>query len=115
MNTLFHRLVVSLVALPLLLAAPLGAADWAEWRGPLRNGVSLEKGLLQEWPKDGPKLMWQANDIGAGYSTPSVVGDRIYLLSNDGLENESAIALSTKDGKKIWSTRLGNVGNPKQE
>jgi outer membrane protein assembly factor BamB len=54
------------------------------------------------------------NDIGDGYSTPSVVGTRIYLMSNRGMDNEFVQALSTVDGKVIWSTRVGNVGNPDQ-
>jgi outer membrane protein assembly factor BamB len=53
-------------------------------------------------------------DIGDGYSTPAVVGARIYLMSNTGMENEFVQALSTKDGKPIWTTRVGNVGNPNQ-
>ncbi|MSU57292.1 MAG: polyvinylalcohol dehydrogenase [Pedosphaera sp.] len=98
-----------------LVALPLGAADFPQWRGPQRTGVSAETGLLQAWPKDGPKLLWQVKDIGTGYSTPSVVGDRIYLAGNEGLENEFALALSAKDGRRVWSTKLGKVGNPKQE
>jgi outer membrane protein assembly factor BamB len=54
------------------------------------------------------------NDIGDGYSTPAVVGTRIYLMSNRGMENEFVQALSTEDGKPIWTTRVGNVGNPNQ-
>jgi outer membrane protein assembly factor BamB len=94
----------------------LGAAasDWPQWRGPQRDGISPEQGLLKQWPKDGPKLLWQVNDIG-GYSTPSVVGTRIYLMSNRGLENEFVQALSTQNGKPIWTTRAGNVGNPNQD
>jgi len=71
--------------------------------------------LLAEWPKEGPKLVWQVKDIGSGYSTPSVVGDRLYLLSNEGTNNEFVQALEAKDGKKIWSQRIGNVGNPDQQ
>jgi outer membrane protein assembly factor BamB len=59
-------------------------------------------------------LLWQVNDIGDGYSTPAVAGTRIYLLSNRGMENEFVQALSTRDGKPIWTTRIGNVGNPNQ-
>lgn len=90
------------------------AADWPQWRGPQRDGNSKDTGLLKEWPAEGPKLLWQVNDIGDGYSTPIVVGDRIYLMSNNGMENEFVAAHSTKDGKVIWTARVGNVGNPNQ-
>jgi len=101
----------------LLLSTALSALanDWPQWRGPQRNGVSQETGLLKEWPKGGPKLQWKVVDAGSGYSTPSVVGDRIYLLGNEGLENEFVEALAVKGGKRIWQTRLGDVGNPKQQ
>jgi outer membrane protein assembly factor BamB len=89
-------------------------SDWPQWRGPERNGISQERGLLKQWPAEGPKLLWQVNDIGDGYSTPAVVGTRIYLMSNRGMENEFVQALSTQDGKSIWTTRVGNVGNPDQ-
>jgi len=90
------------------------AADWPQWRGPARDGVARERSLLKQWPAGGPKLVWQVNDIGDGYSTPAVVGSRIYLMSNRGMENEFVVALSTKDGRVNWMTRVGNVGNPKQ-
>ena len=90
------------------------SADWPQWRGPDRSGVSKETGLLKQWPKEGPKLLWQVNDIGDGYSTPVVVGTRIYLMSNRGMDNEFVQALSTQDGKVVWTTRVGKVGNPDQ-
>lgn len=90
------------------------AADWPQWRGPHRDGISQEKGLLSEWPKEGPKLLWQVKDVGSGYSTPAVVGERLYLLSNEGTENESVQAREIKDGSLAWSTRIGKVGNPNQ-
>ena len=89
-------------------------SDWPQWRGPERDGNSKETGLLKQWPAGGPKLLWQVNDIGDGYSTPVVVGTRIYLMSNRGMENEFVQALSTKDGSVVWTTRVGNVGNPEQ-
>jgi outer membrane protein assembly factor BamB len=91
-------------------ALGLGAADWPQWRGPQRNGLSKETGLLKEWPKEGPKLLWQVRDIGFGYSTPAVVGTRLYLLSNKGMDNEFVQALEIKDGKQAWARRLGKVG-----
>src|SRR6185503_15115869 len=72
--------------------------------------LSREKGLLKQWPKEGPRLLWQLKDIGSGYSTPSVVGERLYLNSNEGMDNEFVLALDAKDGKRAWSTKLGKVG-----
>ncbi len=97
---------------PFLLAGLLicsMAADWPQWRGPQRTGVSKETGLLKEWPKGGPKLLWEQKDIGDGYSTPAVVGDRLYLMSNrEG--KEYVVARSVADGAEIWTKEIGKVG-----
>ena len=115
------RLGITVAAICLCLSAvsftrsanlAVSTSDWPQWRGPERNGISKETGLLKQWPEAGPKLLWQQNDIGDGYSTPVVVGTRLYLMSNRGFENEFVQALSTKDGKPIWTTRVGNVGSP---
>ncbi len=90
------------------------AADWPQWRGPDRSARSAETGLLKAWPKDGPRLLWQNKDVGDGYSTPAVAGDRVYMLSNRGLDDEYVLALSARDGKVLWTTTLGKVGNPDQ-
>jgi outer membrane protein assembly factor BamB len=65
-----------LSAIPITPSANIGdpVSDWPQWRGPNREGVSQEKGMLKQWPAGGPKLAWQVNDVGDGYSTPSVVG-----------------------------------------
>jgi outer membrane protein assembly factor BamB len=107
MNRIFALAFSALFA---AFALVLLAADWPQWRGLNRDGVSKETGLLQQWPEGGPKLIWQVKDVGEGYSTPSVVGDRIYLLGSEGLDDESVYCLSATDGKTIWTTRLGKVG-----
>ncbi len=78
--------------------------------GPHRDGISQETGLLPEWPKEGPKLLWQVKDVGDGFSTPAVVGDRIYLLGNKGMDDEFVEALDAKDGGRLWSKHVGKVG-----
>jgi len=85
------------------------ADDWPQWRGPDRTGSSKETGLLKEWPKDGPKLLWQNKEIGGGYSTPAVVGDNVYLMA-DRKGREYVIALAIKDGKEEWAIDIGKVG-----
>src|ERR1044071_9401907 len=106
-----YSLGVHLTAIVLLSASTsIMADDWPQWRGPQRNGTSSETGLLKDWPASGPALRWKATNIGSGYAAPSVVGDQIYVLGNTGLENEFVQALGVKDGKRIWSSKLGNVG-----
>lgn len=86
------------------------ADDWPQWRGPSRNGISKETGLLKQWPEKGPRLIWHQKDIGDGYSTPSVVGERLYLMSNRGMDEEFVQARNVRDGGEIWTTRVGKVG-----
>lgn len=87
------------------LTAPAHAADWPQWRGPNRDGVSTETGLLKEWPKEGPKLAWKADLGGVGYGSPVVVGDRLFVLAaedeNEG-QKEFALCLDTRTGKQLW-------------
>ncbi len=89
-------------------AAPTGA-DWPQWRGPNRDGISKDTGLLQEWPKDGPKVRWKRTDIGTGYSSPSVVGGKVYIQTTKG-KDEFALCLDEKTGKELWKSPIGTVG-----
>ncbi len=93
----------------LVLVLPSLAADWPQWRGPDRSGISKDTGLLKEWPRDGPPLRWKATDIGTGYSSPAVVGGRVYLQTTRNNE-ELALALDEKTGTQVWSTAVGKVG-----
>jgi outer membrane protein assembly factor BamB len=101
--------------LTLTLALTLSAADWPQWRGPNRDGVSKETGLLKEWPKDGPPLRWKRTDIGTGYSTPAIAGGKVYVQTTAG-DDEFALALDEKTGKDVWKAPIGKVGkNSKPE
>jgi outer membrane protein assembly factor BamB len=95
----------------LILASPALAGNWPEFRGPNRDGVSAETGLLKDWPAGGPPLAWRTTGLGSGYSTVSIVGDRIYT-SGDLSGSSSVLALNAADGKQIWSTKLGKAGAP---
>jgi outer membrane protein assembly factor BamB len=80
--------------------------DWPQWRGPNRDDVSKEKGLLREWPKEGPKLLWTFRDAGVGYSGFAVVRDRLYSMGADD-KQEYVFAVDLKTRKKVWSTEVG--------
>jgi outer membrane protein assembly factor BamB len=92
----------------LLLASgvlAVAAADWPQWRGPDRDGISKETGLLKTWPKTGPDLAWTYQGGGTGYSAPAVVGGKIYLPgARDG--TEYLLALDDQ-GKELWAAKIG--------
>ena len=107
MNTwiYLHAVVVVLTLAPVLQA---GDANWPQWRGPDRDDVSQETGLLQDWPKSGPPHVWMVRECGLGYSGPAIVGDQLFLLGARQGE-EQLICLQVSDGKEIWATRVGSI------
>jgi outer membrane protein assembly factor BamB len=112
-------LVPCLFALPLALAAaaPGRAADWPQWLGPDREGVWRETGLLDKFPRGGPKVLWR-KPLGTGYSGPAVAGNRVYVMdrirpkdaqgkparpTRAGIPGtERTLCLSAADGKLLW-------------
>jgi outer membrane protein assembly factor BamB len=92
------------------LTAPLRGADWPQFRGPQRDGVSRETGLLQEWPKGGPKLLWTYDGAGLGYSGPAIVGDRLYFACGR-KDAEYLVALDLKGEmpKELWAAKIGPI------
>lgn len=101
------RLELSILSLALALAAagPAPAADWPQFRGPLRDGVSTETGLLRSWPAAGPAVVWR-RPIGEGYSSVAAVGGRLYTMDSDD-KTEFALCLEAATGKEVWRTPVG--------
>ena len=108
-----HIALVVTAWLVAFLGQSLSAAqmDWPQWRGPNRDGLSAETGLLKEWPKEGPPLLWKATGLGAGYSGVSLAGQRIFTMGEQADANH-VLALNRADGKMLWSTKLGKAGAP---
>jgi outer membrane protein assembly factor BamB len=95
----------------ILLAAAVasGAAagtDWPQWRGPNRDGVSAETGLLKQWPPGGPPVVWTATGLGNGYGSVAVQGDRVFVQGTAGASS-AVFCLRRQDGGKVWSRALG--------
>lgn len=90
----------------LALVLPAAAADWPEWRGPLRDGRSLESNLPERWSLAGENLLWKA-PYGAR-SSPVVHGGRVYLQNGVGegpTLQERLLALDADSGKLLWEHR----------
>lgn len=87
---------------------PFQPGDWPQWRGPHRDGVAVEAGLLGEWPAGGPTVAWQVDNVGLGFSSLAVHGGRIFTLGDiDGIEHVIAIDLET--GRRLWAAQPAPV------
>jgi outer membrane protein assembly factor BamB len=102
----------ALVPPSLLMALALGAAeihaaDWPQFRGPDRDGISTETGLVDGWGENGPRELWRS-PIGAGYSAIIAVGDRLFTMDSDD-SREYVIALDRATGREAWRTAVGEL------
>lgn len=88
-----------------LIASP--EAGWPQFRGPRRDGVSDERGLLQAWPEGGPTRLWTATGAGRGYSSPIIAGGRLYVTGDFG--EDLYILAYDLQGKPLWKTKNGSA------
>lgn len=86
--------VLCVGAVPVVLAQ-----DWPQWRGPGRDGSIAAFKEPSAWPAALIKR-WQV-DVGAGYATPLVVGDRVYAFTRQG-DNEVLTAFDAATAKQLW-------------
>jgi outer membrane protein assembly factor BamB len=99
---------VATVCAAVTLNAQSASTDWPQWRGAERNGVSRDTGLLRQWPRSGPALAWTASQLGAGYGSVAVAGDRVFV---QGMKNRQSVvtSLDRASGKAAWSVALGSA------
>ena len=94
-------------------------ADWSQWRGPNRDGICSETGLLKSWPEDGPELLWEITGLGPGYSSMTIVDGRLYTMGDISLDSEQAqcvLAYDLATQKRVWTAKVGpkhNDGGPR--
>jgi outer membrane protein assembly factor BamB len=112
MKLLFSFALICIFALqPMTVGNTAPEAEWPQWRGPLRDGVSSETGLLKQWPANGPAVTWSIKNLGEGYGSLSIRADRIYAQGTKGSESV-VFCLNRADGKTIWAVSLGpTAGN----
>ncbi len=99
----------AIAAIAIVLAGvTIGANDWPQWQGPDRTRISKETGLLKEWPRSGPALVWTATGLGNGYGSMAVAGDRIYVQGAR-MRQSFLVVYNRADGKEVWSKSLGST------
>lgn len=84
------------------------AADWPQWRGPQRDGISRETGLLDTWPAGGPPKIWQTQGLGEGYAGEAIAQGRLFTQGQRA-DGQFVLALDVATGKKLWETPTGPV------
>jgi len=87
-----------------LIASP--EPGWPQFRGPRRDGISDERGLLPAWPADGPRQLWSAKGAGKGYSSP-IIADGRFFVTGDFSEDVRILAYDL-EGKPLWSVTNGS-------
>jgi len=99
------RIIISFVLL--LLVISVHGQETAQFRGPSRDGIFPEKGLIKKWPDGGPKLMVQIEGIGKGYSQPVVYKGIIYIT---GIKQDTMDVISAYDlkGTLLWDKVYGH-------
>src|SRR5438552_414302 len=94
------------IAASLLLAIPTQAADWPQWRGPNRDGVWSDTGVLETFPPGGLKVRWRV-PVGRGWSSPVVAQGRVYVTDAQLLTppkaRERLLCLEEVTGKALWT------------
>jgi outer membrane protein assembly factor BamB len=88
----------------------VATSDWTQWRGPNRDGISSETGLLQSWPDGGPPVAFQSEGLGSGFSSVAIAAGRLFTMGKFGDETR-LLALNANDGNLLWQTPVGNGGD----
>jgi len=102
--------LVTALLVPLTLLAAKPVTEWPSWRGPNRDAISKETGLLSSWPENGPPLAWQIEGLGKGYSSVSIAGGKIFTMGQR-RKGSYLIALDLNTRKELWATPVGR-GRP---
>lgn len=104
-------LVILLMA---LVVPPAGSADWPQFQGPNRNGVSPETGLARSWPEGGPRVLWTFS-LGEGFGGPAVRDGEVFVLDRIRDKRDILRCLSLETGEELWQYMYmapGSVSRP---
>lgn len=104
-----HPAALTASVAPLPAVGEIG--DWPQFRGPLRDGICRETGLLTDWPAGGPPLLWKLEGLGRGYSSLSIAGGKLFTMGDRpeaaGQESQYALAYDLATRRELWATRVG--------
>jgi len=77
--------------------------DWAQWRGPNRDGIAHESGLLNTWPEEGPSITYRTQGLGSGMASVAIADGKLFTIGNID-KKTTLVCLNAKDGSVVWKT-----------
>ena len=89
----------------LLIISCASQPEIAQWRGPNRDGHYPDKGLLKQWPAEGPQLLWATDTVGDGYGSPVVTHDGLFITG--AIDSTGYLYSFDLKGNLLWKVAYG--------
>ncbi len=99
-----NRSILSLIIL-LFLASCNDKHEFSQWRGPERDGLYPQSGLLKQWPNEGPELLWSFEGLGAGHGSVSIANGQLFVLGMP--DTMGVIYCLDLKGELLWKKEYG--------
>ena len=100
--------ILSLLSLVLICSCTPPSGDYSDWRGPTRDGIYPETGLLKQWPSVGPELLWSYEELGYGHTAVAAAGDKIYVSGiKDSAQSMGSLFVFDTGGNLLWEKAYG--------
>jgi len=100
-----RNLILCIIVIPFLYQCKKTNNEISQWRGPERDGIFQEKGLLTQWPENGPELIWRYDSLGIGYTSAAVTSDKVYITGT--IDSTSYIFTFNHEGELLWKKEFG--------
>ena len=102
-----RKLILPLFGL-LLLCSCAEKGEYSDWRGPNRDGIYPETGLLKQWPAEGPDLLWSYEELGFGHAAVAVSDHKVYLTGiKDSAKSMGTLFVLDTKGNLLWEKEYG--------
>ncbi|MFC2112555.1 PQQ-binding-like beta-propeller repeat protein [Bacteroidota bacterium] len=104
---MIRNLFLSLISL-ILIGACAEKSEFSDWRGPSRDGIYLETGLLKQWTDDGPDLLWSYEGLGFGHNAVAVANNKVYVTGvRDSIQAAGILFVLDFNGELLWEKEYG--------
>jgi outer membrane protein assembly factor BamB len=107
-KTMIRPVILFISIFIMMLVSCKHKQEMSEWRGPARDGIYPETGLLNVWPENGPELLWAFEGLGFGHSSVAVANNKVYATGlKDTISSMGTLFTFDLDGKLLWEKDFG--------